>query len=67
MGCFAKGCLTLIIAGLVSRGGFFVGGSFFVLNRAINVFTSTQPVQIQVRQATPAETTSGESEVGYAP
>src|SRR2546423_9340251 len=54
MGCFAKGCLTLIIAGLV-LAAVFVGGSFFVLNRAINVFTSTQPVQIQVRQATPAE------------
>ena len=33
----------------------FVGGTFFVLNRALNIFTSTQPVQIQVRQATPAE------------
>jgi hypothetical protein len=54
MGCFAKGCLTLIIAGLVLVA-VFVGGSFFVLYRAIQVFTSTQPVQIQVRQATPAE------------
>src|SRR5207244_8714986 len=33
----------------------FVGGTFFVVNRALNVFTSTQPVQIEVRQATPAE------------
>src|SRR5204862_1410131 len=54
MGCFAKGCLTLVIAGLVLMA-VFVGGSFFVLNRALQVFTSTQPVQIQVRQATPAE------------
>jgi len=54
MGCFAKGCLTLVIAGLVLVA-VFVGGSFFVLNRALQVFTSTQPVQIQVRQATPAE------------
>src|SRR5436853_4054577 len=54
MGCFAKGCLTLIIAGLVLVAVFVVG-SFFVLNRALQVFTSTQPVQIQVRQATPAE------------
>jgi hypothetical protein len=54
MGCFAKGCLTLIIAGLVLVA-VFVGGSFFVLNRAIQVFTSTQPVEIQLRQATPAE------------
>ena len=54
MGCFAKGCLTLVIAGLVLLA-VFVGGTFFVLNRALNVFTSTQPVQIQVPQATPAE------------
>jgi len=54
MGCFAKGCLTLIIVGLVLVV-VFVGGSVFVLNRAIHVFTSTEPVQIQVRQSTPAE------------
>src|SRR5207302_9517953 len=53
MGCFAKGCMTLIIAGLVLVAVFVVG-SFFVLNRAMQVFTSTQSVQIQVRQATPA-------------
>jgi hypothetical protein len=54
MGCFAKGCLALIIAGVVLVA-VFVGGSVFVLNRAIHVFTSTEPVQIQVRQSTPAE------------
>jgi hypothetical protein len=54
MGCFAKGCLSLIIAGLVLVA-VFVCGAFFVLNRAFNAFTSTHPVQIQVRQATPAE------------
>jgi hypothetical protein len=54
MGCFAKGCLTLIIAGLVLVA-VFVAGSFFALKRAMQVFTSTQPVQIQVRQATPTE------------
>src|SRR4030095_9446307 len=54
MGCFAKGCLTLIIVGVVLVA-VFVGGSVFVLNRAIHVFTSTEPVQIQVRQSTPVE------------
>src|SRR5882762_7536950 len=54
MGCFAKGCLSLIIAGLVLVA-VVVGGGFFLLNRAVQVFTSTQPVQIQVRPATPAE------------
>jgi hypothetical protein len=54
MGCFAKGCLTLIIVGLVLVV-VLVGGSVFVLNRAVHVFTSTEPVQIRVRPATPAE------------
>jgi len=40
MGCFAKGCLTLIVVGLVLVA-VLVGGSLFVLNRAIHVFTST--------------------------
>jgi hypothetical protein len=54
MGCFAKGCLTLVIAGLVLVA-VVVGGSVFVLNRVIQGSTSTQPFQIEVRQATPAE------------
>ena len=54
MGCFAKGCLSLIIAGLVLVA-IFIAGTFFVLNHALNVFTTTQPVEIQLRQAPPAE------------
>jgi len=54
MGCFAKGCLALIIAGLILVA-VVVGGGFFVLNRAIHIFTSTEPVQIQMRPVTPAE------------
>ena len=54
MGCFAKGCLSLIIAGVVLVA-IFIGGTFFVLNRALNVFTTTQPVEIQLRQAPLAE------------
>jgi hypothetical protein len=54
MGCFAKGCLTLIIVGVVLVV-VFVGGTIFLVNRAVQVFTSAQPVQIQVPQATPAE------------
>jgi hypothetical protein len=54
MGCFAKGCLTLIIVCVVLVA-VFVGGGFFVLNRAMQIFTSPQAVQIQVPTATPAE------------
>jgi hypothetical protein len=54
MGCFAKGCLTLIIVVLV-LGAVLIGGGFFVVNRAIHIFTATAPAQIQMRPATSAE------------
>jgi hypothetical protein len=54
MGCFAKGCLALIIAAFVLVV-VVVGGGFFVLNRAVHIFTTTAPAQIEVRQATSAE------------
>jgi hypothetical protein len=54
MGCFAKGCLTLIIA-IVILGAVLIGGGLFVVNRGINMFTATAPAQIQTRPATPAE------------
>src|SRR5437764_2340025 len=54
MGCFAKGCLTLIIGGLVLLV-VLVGGAIFLANRAVQVFTSTQPVQVRVLPAKPAE------------
>ena len=54
MGCFAKGCLTLVIAAAV-LGVVLVVGAFFVVNRGINMFTATAPTQIQTRPATPTE------------
>jgi hypothetical protein len=54
MGCFAKGCLTLVIA-LFVLGAIFIGGSLFFVSRAIDMFTSTAPAEIQVRPATSAE------------
>ncbi len=60
MGCFAKGCLTLVIA-------FFllaivcVGGFWFVFHRAARVFTSTEPEMIAVQQSSPAEIQTAEA------
>ncbi len=54
MGCFAKGCLTLVIA-VVVLGVVLIGGVLFVAYRGINMFTATTPVQIQTRPVTPAE------------
>lgn len=54
MGCFAKGCLIFIVAAVV-LGIALIGGGLFVVNRAINMFTTTAPVQIQMRPATLTE------------
>ena len=54
MGCFAKGCLSLVIA-VVVLGVILIGGGLFVVNRGISMFTATAPAQIQTRPATPAE------------
>lgn len=54
MGCFAKGCLTVVVVVLV-LGIVLIGGGLFVVNRGINLFTATAPAQIQTRPATPTE------------
>jgi hypothetical protein len=54
MGCFAKGCLTLVVV-LVVLGVVLIGGALFFVNRGVNMFTATAPAQIQTRPATPTE------------
>ena len=54
MGCFAKGCLALVVI-VVVLGIVLIGGGLFVINRGINMFTATAPAQIQTRPAAPAE------------
>jgi len=54
MGCFAKGCLALVVI-VVVLGIVVIGGGLFFINRGINMFTVTAPAQIQTRPAEPAE------------
>ena len=54
MGCFAKGCLSLVVI-VVVLGTVLIGGGVFVVNRGINMFTAAAPVQFQMRPATSAE------------
>ena len=54
MGCFAKGCLTLIIAAAALVVVCLFGG-WFVLTRYADKFTATQPSMVQVRQPMPEE------------
>ena len=60
MGCFAKGCLTLIIAGIAFLAICIFGGWWF-LNRLINQYTSSESANIEVTQPTPAEFQAAEA------
>jgi len=60
MGCFAKGCLTLIIAAVVLVIVCLFGG-WFILNRSIDKFTSTQPARIEILQPAPVESRAAEA------
>jgi hypothetical protein len=53
-GCFAKGCLILIVA-LFILGGALIGGAWYLYGRAIDVFTSSQPAAIQIEQPSDAQ------------
>jgi hypothetical protein len=60
IGCFAKGCLILLLClGVLCAA--LIGGGLFLANRAINVFTATAPVQVSVQPATAAQTQTAEA------
>lgn len=62
MGCFAKGCLTLVVAVFV-LAAVAIGGAWFLYGKAINVFTSTQPVSVAVEQPTEAQFQSAQGKL----
>jgi hypothetical protein len=51
MGCFAKGCLTLIIV-CVLLVACALGGGYYLLRSSIDKYTSDKPVAIRVEQPT---------------
>src|SRR5437870_10143828 len=62
MGCFARGCLTLIIA-LFVLGVVVIGGAWLLYGKAINVFTASQPASIQIEQPTDAQFNAAEQKL----
>ncbi len=51
MGCFAKGCLTLVVVGIAMAA--IIGGSvYYYFGKFVDNLTSTQPVAIRVEQPT---------------
>ena len=59
MGCFAKGCLTVLILGFL-----FVavigGGCWYFYKKTFNNLTSTAPVDVQVQKPTAAQVQTAE-------
>ena len=53
VGCFAKGCLITILAGFTLLI-LFVGGTWYFYYKAVERFTSPQPVQIAIDPVTDA-------------
>ena len=61
MGCFAKGCITLLVLGLVI-GGLTVVGGYMGVNY-LKSFIATAPAQIPVKEITPEQYTAISSRV----
>jgi hypothetical protein len=52
-GCFAKGCVITILAGFTLLI-LFIGGAWYLYHKAVERFTSPQPVQITIEPVTDA-------------
>ena len=51
MGCFAKGCLTLVVVAILACG-VLLGGVYYYTGVLVKRFTSDKPVAIRVEQPT---------------
>jgi len=51
MGCFAKGCLTILIVGFLCIAMVCIGGWIFY-KKTFNNLTSTAPIDVQVQKPT---------------
>jgi hypothetical protein len=62
MGCFAKGCLTVLVLGFLFIA--VIGGSgWYFYKKTFSNLTSTGPVDIRAETATPAQTKSADDSV----
>jgi len=54
MGCFAKGCLTVLVIGFIFIAGVICSG-WFVFNKVVNNLTSAGPAAVQIEQPSEAQ------------
>jgi hypothetical protein len=60
MGCFAKGCLTVIVLGAFFLAAVGVGG-WFIYKKTVNNLTSYSPGEVRIEPPTPAQIQSAET------
>src|SRR5436853_771620 len=62
LGCFAKGCLIVIVGGVLLCGALFVGG-WYMLGRAVGSFTATQPADVRIENVSDSDLRSAEDKL----
>lgn len=62
MGCFAKGCLVVLIGGVLLCGALFVG-AWFVFGKAIGTFTATQAADVRIENVSDDDLRSAEDKL----
>lgn len=60
MGCFAKGCLTLLIVGFLFFAA-LLGGGWYFYNRTVANLTSSAPLDVRIEQPSEAQLQAAES------
>jgi len=60
LGCFAKGCITVIVAGLIFLAG-LIGCSWYFYVKTMNRLTSTAPADVRVEAPTDAQYQAAET------
>ena len=59
MGCFAKGCLTVLVVGFLFLA-VIVGGGWYFYKKTFNNLTSTGPADVRAQTLAPAQTKSAD-------
>jgi hypothetical protein len=62
MGCFAKGCLTLLVIGFILIGG-VIGGTWYLCRKAADTLTSSEPVDLHLVPPDEAQVRAAERSV----
>jgi len=62
MGCFAKGCLTLLIVGFLGLVA-LVGGAWFLTTKAVSMFTAPAPAEVALEMPSEAEYAAAEGKL----